>query len=280
MRDDDKQTAANSLSGTKPETRPGVRPGTREDQCGTGKIRLFVGPDLGAGLGVVPTRDQTHYLLNVMRLKQGDMVRVFNGRDGEWAARLDAVTKRSCLLALEEKTREQDALPDIWLLFAPVKRARIDFIVQKAVEMGAGRILPILTERTNVARVKGDRLAANAMEAAEQCGLLNVPEVTEPQSFTRLLDQWDELAPGRRIIFCDEAAAPGGALALLTAAKQRPGPLAILIGPEGGFAPAERERLLNRDDTLPISLGPRIMRADTAAIAALAAVQMVLGDWQ
>jgi 16S rRNA (uracil1498-N3)-methyltransferase len=254
--------------------------GDRTDQCGTGKIRLFVEPDLKAGLGVVPTRDQIHYLLNVMRLKDGDKIRVFNGRHGEWSAHLDAVTKRSCLLALDEQTREQDALPDIWLLFAPVKRARLDFIVQKAVEMGAGRILPVLTERTNVSRVKGDRLKANAMEAAEQCGLLAVPEVAEPQSLSRLLDAWGDEAPGRKIIFCDEAAAPGGALALLSSMKEGQGPLAVLIGPEGGFSPAERDRLLARDDTLPVSLGPRIMRADTAAIAALAAVQMVLGDWQ
>lgn len=231
----------------------------------------------------MPTRDQIHYLLNVMRLKQGDKVRVFNGRHGEWSAHLDAVTKRSCLIALDQQTREQDALPDIWLLFAPVKRARIDFIVQKAVEMGAGRIMPVMTERTNVSRVKGDRLAANAMEAAEQCGLLAVPEVAEPQSLSHILDNWNDEALERKIIFCDEAAQPGGAMAALMAIKDGPnllGPLAVLIGPEGGFAPAERERLLARVDTLPISLGPRIMRADTAAIAALAAVQMVLGDWQ
>jgi len=258
-------------------------PGARAEQCGTGKIRLFVEPDLQAGLGVVPTRDQIHYLLNVMRLKEGAKVRVFNGRHGEWSAHLHAVTKRSCLIALDQQTREQDVLPDIWLLFAPVKRARIDFIVQKAVEMGAGRIMPVMTERTNVSRVKGDRLAANAMEAAEQCGLLAVPEVTEPQSLSRILDNWHEEAPERKIIFCDEAAQPGGAMAALMKIKDNPetvGSLAVLIGPEGGFAPAERERLLARPDTLPISLGPRIMRADTAAIAALAAVQMVLGDWQ
>ena len=254
--------------------------GTRTEQCGTGKVRLFVEPDLKAGLGVVPTRDQIHYLLNVMRLKEGDKVRVFNGRHGEWSAHLDAVTKRSCLIALDQQTREQDALPDIWLLFAPVKRARIDFIVQKAVEMGAGRIMPVMTERTNVSRVKGDRLAANAMEAAEQCGLLAVPEVTEPLALSRILDTWNDETPGRKIIFCDEAAQPGGAMAALMNIKDNHGPLAVLIGPEGGFAPAERERLLARPDTLPISLGPRIMRADTAAIAALAAVQMVLGDWQ
>ncbi len=253
------------------------------DHCATGKVRLYVAADLGQGLGIVPTREQTHYLLNVLRLGNGERLRLFNGRDGEWLGRLDEVTKRSCLIALERQTRPQDSLPDLWLLFAPVKRTRPDFIVQKAVEMGAGRILPVLTDRTNVARVKEDRLIASAIEAAEQCGLLAVPEVLPPGPLSHLLDTWDEVAPGRRIIFCDEVAASGGTFstleALATSQDKGPGPLAVLIGPEGGFSPAERTRLLERGDTVPLSLGPRIMRADTAAIAALAAVQLVIGDW-
>lgn len=249
------------------------------DHCATGKVRLYVEADLGEGLGVVPTRDQTHYLLNVMRMGDGDNVRLFNGRDGEWLGRLDEVKKRSCLIALEKKTREQDALPDIWLLFAPVKRARLDFMVQKAVEMGAGRLLPVTTERTNVARIKLDRLRANAVEAAEQCGLLSVPQISEPQSLERLLNDWSDDDNGRRIIFCDEAA-PGATTLDQLKEVDGTGPLAVLIGPEGGFSPAERERLLRRTDTHAISLGPRIMRADTAAVAALAAVQLVLGDWR
>ncbi|AWY99761.1 ribosomal RNA small subunit methyltransferase E [Rhodobiaceae bacterium] len=257
--------------------------GTGPDHCGTGKVRLFVEAGLGEGLGVVPNRDQIHYLLNVMRLSDGDHVRLFNGRDGEWLGRLDEVKKRSCLIALEKKTREQDVLPDIWLLFAPVKRARLDFMVQKAVEMGAGRLLPVNTARTNVARIKQDRLRANAVEAAEQCGLLSVPEVEEPQSLGALLNDWSADMGGRRIIFCDEAAPKASTLEQLqnlVGAGASAGPLAILIGPEGGFSPAEREQLLNRDDTHAISLGPRIMRADTAAVAALAAIQLVLGDWR
>lgn len=253
------------------------------DHCGTGKVRLFVEPELGEGLGVVPNRDQTHYLLNVMRMSDGDQVRLFNGRDGEWLGRLDEVKKRSCLIALEQKTREQDALPDIWLLFAPVKRARLDFMVQKAVEMGAGRLLPVNTARTNVARIKQDRLRANAVEAAEQCGLLCVPEVEEPQSLERLLASWTETMGNRRIIFCDEAAPKASTLEQLQAlgtAGPQIGPLAVLIGPEGGFSPAEREQLLKREDTYAVSLGPRIMRADTAAVAAFAAIQLVLGDWR
>lgn len=249
------------------------------EKCGTGKVRLFVEADLGAGLGVVPDRDQTHYLLNVMRMGDGDPIRLFNGRDGEWLGRLDEVKKRSCLIALDEQTRPQAPLPDIWLLFAPIKRARLDFMVQKAVEMGAGRLLPVNTARTNVARIKEDRMRANAVEAAEQCGLLSVPEVDPPQNFEQLLASWSDVAPGRRIVFCDEAAPTTSTLQQLQAFGDA-GPLAVLIGPEGGFSPAEREKLLARDDTFAISLGPRIMRADTAAVAALAAIQLVLGDWQ
>jgi len=253
--------------------------GTGPDHCGTGKVRLYVEADLGEGLGVVPNRDQIHYLLNVMRMSDGDHVRLFNGRDGEWLGRLDEVKKRSCLIALEKQTREQDVLPDIWLLFAPVKRARLDFMVQKAVEMGAGRLLPVNTARTNVARIKQDRLRANAVEAAEQCGLLSVPEVEEPQSLGALLNEWTANMGARRIIFCDEAAPKASTLEQLQALGAA-GPLAVLIGPEGGFSPAERDQLLKREDTHAISLGPRIMRADTAAVAALAAIQLVLGDWR
>ncbi|MEQ9246261.1 MAG: 16S rRNA (uracil(1498)-N(3))-methyltransferase, partial [Nitratireductor sp.] len=218
--------------------------GTGLDHCGTGKVRLFVEAGLGDGLGVVPNRDQIHYLLNVMRMSDGDHVRLFNGRDGEWLGRLDEVKKRSCLIALEKKTREQDVLPDIWLLFAPVKRARLDFMVQKAVEMGAGRLLPVNTARTNVARIKQDRLRANAVEAAEQCGLMSVPEVAEPQSLSALLSTWSANMGGRRIIFCDEAAPKASTLEQLQALGTA-GPLAVLIGPEGGFSPSEREQLLN-----------------------------------
>lgn len=251
------------------------------DHCATGKIRIFVEADLGAGLGVVPSPDQCHYLLNVMRLKEGDHIRLFNGRHGEWLGQLAEVKKKSCLVALQSETRPQDAQPDIWLLFAPVKRARLDYMVQKAVEMGASRIQPVLTQRTNVGRMKEERLMANAIEAAEQCGLLSVPEIGEPEHLSKLLDQWAESAPGRRILFCDEAAPEGGVLEKLSTLRSdgKGQAFAVLIGPEGGFSPHERSELLGRDDTIPLSLGPRIMRADTAAVAALAIVQLHLGDW-
>lgn len=250
-----------------------------ETRCATGKVRLYVEADLREGARVEPSRDQAHYLLNVMRMKEGSALRLFNGRDGEWLALIEETGKKACVLRVEEQTRGQEPLPDIWLLFAPVKKARLDYMVQKAAEMGAGIIQPVLTRFTNVARVKEERLEANLIEAAEQCGLLAVPELREPQALEKLLDEWDGLSPKRRILFCDEAAEPGAALETLEAERAK-GPWAVLIGPEGGFAPEERERLLAREDTCPLSLGPRIMRADTAAVAALAAVQLVLGDWR
>lgn len=249
------------------------------ERCATGKTRLYVTADLAAGVPVELGRDQAHYLLNVLRLKEGAPILAFNGRDGEWLCALSEVRKKAASLLPERMTRAQEGLPDIWLLFAPVKKARLDYMVQKAAEMGAGVIQPVMTRFTNVARVKEERIEANLIEAAEQCGLLAVPEFREPQSLEKLLDGWSGQTPARRILFCDESAPPGSALAQLEGERGK-GPFALLIGPEGGFAPEERERLLAREDTCALSLGPRIMRADTAAVAALAAVQLVLGDWR
>jgi 16S rRNA (uracil1498-N3)-methyltransferase len=252
------------------------------EHCGTGKTRLHVEADLAAGAEVALGKDQSHYLLHVLRMGAGERVLLFNGRDGEWAAEIAEAGKKSCRLRVIERTRPHQPLPDIWLLFAPVKRARLDFIAQKATEMGAGAIQPVVTRRTIVSRVKDERLKANVVEAAEQCGLVALPEVREAEKLDALLDRWTERTGGRRILFCDEAAVPGGAKAALEALAAEVGrgaPLALLIGPEGGFDEAERARLHARKDTVAISLGPRIMRADTAAIAALAAVQLFLGDW-
>lgn len=251
-------------------------------RCATGKARLYVDVDLGDEAEIGLDKDQSHYLLKVLRMGVGDHVALFNGRDGEWAAEIAVATKKSCGLVVTRQMRSHEPLPDIWLLFAPVKKARLDFIAQKATEMGAGVIQPVLTRRTIVSRVKDARLQANVIEAAEQCGLVAVPEVREAEKLDTILDHWTEQAPARRILFCDEAAAPGGALAVLEALAKADGrgqPYALLIGPEGGFDETERARLHARKDTVPISLGPRIMRADTAAIAALAAVQLILGDW-
>ncbi|MDF1686325.1 MAG: 16S rRNA (uracil1498-N3)-methyltransferase [Parvibaculaceae bacterium] len=250
------------------------------DHCGTGKCRLFVNAPLEPDATYEPDKNQSHYLIHVMRLKLGESVLLFNGVAGEWRAQVSQLGKRGLTLSVVEQTRPHQSLPDIWLLFAPIKRARLDYMVQKAAEMGAGKVMPVMTRRTMVSRVNEDRLRANLVEAAEQCGLVSVPSLEPALKLDAVLDRWAEMAPGRRLIFCDETAQSGAALESLQALKSGGEPLAVLIGPEGGFDPGERARLLKRDDTVVLSLGPRIMRADTAAVAALSVVQLVLGDWQ
>ena len=240
------------------------------------KVRLHLDQPLGAGQPLTLAPEQAHYLLNVMRLGPGARILIFNGRDGEWLAELAPEGKRSARVLPLAPTRPPAPPPDLWLLFAPIKKARTDFIVEKAAEMGVRRILPVQTDFTNAERIARDRLQAHAVEAVEQCGGTFVPEVAELAPLARVLDRWDA---GRRLMLCDEAAA-GAARALPDAAPgTAPGPWAVLIGPEGGFSPAERARL----HTLPFvhvtSLGPRILRADTAAVAALALWQARLGDW-
>lgn len=237
--------------------------------------RLFVSDGLESGAEIACGRDQANYLLNALRLARGDEVVVFDGANGEWLARLAASERGSCTLAVEAQLRPQAVGPDLHYLFAPLKRARLDYMVQKATEMGVARLAPVTTRHTQVARVNLERMRANAVEAAEQCGILWVPEIAPPRSLEAVLGDWDE---GRRLIYCDEhmgVADPLAALAALT-----PGPLALLIGPEGGFGEEEREALRAKPFVTPISLGPRVMRADTAAIAALALVNAVLGDWR
>lgn len=235
------------------------------------KIRLFVDAELGQGQRVPLSRDQAHYLFGVMRQAVGAHVSLFNGRDGEWRARVVEAGKRAAVLLCEARTAPQRQPPDLWLIFAPIKKARTDFIVEKAAEMGAARILPVLTDLTNSERVRRDRLQAHAIEAAEQCGGTFVPEVAEAAKLSALLDAWDT---ARRIMFCDEALAGAG-----RALPGDPGPWAILIGPEGGFSDAERARLATMACAHAVSLGPRILRADTAAVAALTVWQQALGDW-
>jgi 16S rRNA (uracil1498-N3)-methyltransferase len=219
-------------------------------------------------------RDQAHYLFGVMRQAAGAHVALFNGRDGEWLAEVAEAGKRGGTLACLEQTRPLQLPPDLWLLFAPIKKARTDFIVEKAAEMGAARILPVQTDFTNSERIRQDRLQAHAVEAAEQCGGTYVPDVAELQKLSRLLDHWPA---ERQLMFCDEAEV-GNALQL--AAETRKGaPWAILIGPEGGFSEAERKRLHDLPQSHVVSLGPRILRADTAAVAALTLWQQALGDW-
>jgi 16S rRNA (uracil1498-N3)-methyltransferase len=237
--------------------------------------RLFVEAELAAGAVVGCNLDQANYLRNVLRLKVGDPILVFNGRDGEWRATLAEAGKRGAALNVGEKVREQAGGPDIDYLFAPLKRARLDYMVQKAVEMGVARLRPVLTRRTIAERVNMDRLAANAIEAAEQCGILRIPELHAPERLEHVIAGWDAK---RALIFCDEDSDEAGPFAAL--ARVTPGPLAVLIGPEGGFEAGERELLSRQPFVTRISLGPRILRADTAAVAALALVNAILGDWR
>lgn len=237
------------------------------------KIRLYVAADLDAEADVILSREKAHYLVSVMRRGVDDRVALFNGRDGEWVARIRAAGKRAATLVCEERLREQNAAPDLWLAFAPVKKARTDFIAEKACELGCRRVVPVFTEFTNSERVNVERLQAHAVEAAEQCGFLSVPVVAEPRTLDKLLGEMDE----RRILFCDESG--GGDPVLKTLQSAEAGPWAVLTGPEGGFSPAEMQRLRSDPRAVAVSLGPRILRADTAAVAALTLWQAVLGDW-
>jgi 16S rRNA (uracil1498-N3)-methyltransferase len=236
--------------------------------------RLFVDATLAAGATVALERDQSNYLGNVLRLSAGDTILVFNGRDGEWQAAI-AGRKRPDQLSIVAQARAQDRLPDLAYAFAPLKHARLDYMVQKAVEMGASRLQPVLTRFTQVARVNLERMRANVIEAAEQCGILSLAVVDEPVPLERFLAH---RKAERLLVFCDEAADLSDPLDALKAARSAHG-VDVLIGPEGGFAEDERALLLRQARTLRISLGPRILRADTAAVAALALVQAALGDW-
>jgi 16S rRNA (uracil1498-N3)-methyltransferase len=236
--------------------------------------RLYVDAALAPGATVALERDQSNYLGNVLRLAVGDTILVFNGRDGEWQASI-AGRKRPDQLTIVAQTRAQDRLPDLSYVFAPLKHARLDYMVQKAVEMGASRLQPVQTRFTQVARVNLERMRANVIEAAQQCGILSLAAVEEPVPLERFLER---RKPGRLLVFCDEAAAASDPFNVLKAASRMDG-VDVLIGPEGGFADDERALLLRQGQTLRISLGPRILRADTAGVAALALVQAALGDW-
>jgi 16S rRNA (uracil1498-N3)-methyltransferase len=262
--------------------------------------RLFVRPALAEGATVDLDPKQANYLINVLRLRDGDTVLVFNGGDGEWRGTLSAAGKKTWRLTATGQTRPQPPAPDFHYIFAPLKHARLDYMVEKAVEMGAGRLRPVITRHTQVTRINRERMEANAIEAAEQCGILTLPTIDEPITLGDLLDRWQKTDTGRRLIFCDESAEgdpltqlaslkrdianasplPGGERDRARANALSANPLAVLIGPEGGFADDERTALLSRPYVTAISLGPRILRADTAAVAALAIVQATLGDWR
>ncbi len=251
--------------------------------------RLFVEGPLEAGGALALSAEQAHYLANVLRLKAGAELRLFNGADGEWSAHLTLLTKRGATAALDTQRRVQTPSADLHLLFAPLKKTRTDFVVEKATELGVAALRPVFTQRTDASRVNAERLGAIAREAAEQCERLDAPAVRPAVALMRLLDGWGDSDAGRRILFCDEAAgradtpwadetsgAPAAASALAAVAS---GPWAVLIGPEGGFSPEERDCLRALDFAVAVHLGPRILRADTAAVAALTLWQSALGDW-
>lgn len=241
--------------------------------------RLYVNPPLARAAQIVLDHTQANYVRNVLRLSVGERILVFNGRDGEWEAHV-AISNRKCVTLVAGKlTRPQEPRPDLHYVFAPLKQARQDYMVEKAVEMGAGVLRPVLTGRTQTSRINSERMHAHAIEAAEQCGILSIPEIAPPIRLDALLGAWDE---NRLLVFCDEDAPSGDPLAALRSRAEAKGPqaLAVLIGPEGGFEPREREALLGLSCVLRLPLGPRILRADTAAIAALALVQAALGDWR
>jgi 16S rRNA (uracil1498-N3)-methyltransferase len=236
--------------------------------------RLFVEVSLQPGADVALARDQAHYLGNVLRLGDGDHVLLFNGRDGEWRAVLRPQSKKAVRAVCEQQLRPQVRPADIAYAFAPLKHARLDYLAQKASELGVAQVEPVVTERTIARKPNMERLKANLVEGAEQCGVLWVPEARDPVALCAFLR---DLPDERSLIFCDEAAKAGSPIASLE--RVAPGPLTVLIGPEGGFTPVEQDRIRAHRNAIPVSLGPRIMRADTAAVAALSLVQAVLGDW-
>jgi 16S rRNA (uracil1498-N3)-methyltransferase len=236
--------------------------------------RLHTMQPLKAGGSFELDRAQANYLLNVLRLKEGDGVLLFNGIDGEWLARIAPQGRKSAGLALEKQTRPQPPAADLTYCFAPLKQARLDYMVQKAVEMGAGVLQPVITQHTQVARLNIERMQANAVEAAEQCGILALPQVREPVGLAQMIEQWE---PQRALVYCDEAKDDADPLEILAPLKGKP--LGVLVGPEGGFSSVEREMLRSQPFVVAIPLGPRILRADTAAVAALAVVQAAAGDW-
>jgi 16S rRNA (uracil1498-N3)-methyltransferase len=239
------------------------------------RTRLYVADDLTAGASVGATESQAHYLRTVLRLETGAPVSLFNGRDGEWRAVIEGFGKGSCTLKVTQRTREQMPEGDLWLAFAPIKRARIDFLVEKATELGVSVLQPVITERTQVDRVNLVRLSANVLEAAEQTERLTLPEVRAPLPLDRLISTWPA---GRRLLLCDESGSSRDIASALGA--EQPSLWGVLTGPEGGFTERELDALKKLPFVCPVGLGPRVLRADTAALAALAVFQALLGDWR
>ena len=240
--------------------------------------RLFVEPDLAAGTDLTLNKDQSLYLAAVLRKSVGDEVVLFNGRNGAWLCWLTSDSKKSVTLEVIEQIASQSPPSDLWYGFAPLKSERLDYMIQKAVEMGVGTVQPVMTQFTQLHRLKPERLRANAIEAAEQCEVLNVPKVAPAIDLNSLLDGWADTQGERRLVFADEGEASSSPVHALEQLRGRP--IGLLIGPEGGFSDNEREKLRALPFVVPISLGPRILRADTAAVAGLAVIQSIIGDWR
>lgn len=242
------------------------------------KVRLHVPDDLFEGANVTLSKEQSHKLHAVLRLQAGAAAALFNGRDGEWSGVVESLKKNTGSVAVGQQIRGQTPMPDLWLVFAPIKRARINFVAEKTSELGVAEIHPVISRRTMVSRVNTDRLRANAREAAEQCERLDLPQVAETVTLERFLDNWPI---ERRLMWCDEGGSGGPAVEVLRALDEteKSAPWAVLIGPEGGFDDDERRLIADLPHTHPVSLGPRLLRADTAAAAALSIWQAVLGDW-
>lgn len=241
--------------------------------------RLFVEPDLRDGLSLGLDAAQTHYLRRVLRLSPGGAVTLFNGRDGEWLGRIEAFGREHCAVAVCERHRRQESEPDLWLVFAPIKRARIDFLVEKATELGVSELRPVVTRRTVVERINLERLRANAIEAAEQSERLSVPRLYETESLERLMTRWPA---ERRLLLCDESGTAQPIAAALAGSPSGPGSgfWAVLVGPEGGFTETELDALVKLPFVCRVGLGPRVLRSETAALAALAVLEALLGDWR
>ena len=240
--------------------------------------RLYVSHPLGDGAELVLDHDQTNYVINVMRMKQGDALILFNGRDGAWMARVTDAHRKGATLTVSVQTAHQTPTPDLWFGFAPLKTGRLDYLVQKATEMGAGVIQPVITRYTQTRHLRADKLAANIVEAAEQCEVLSVPVLAPEIELPELIAHWQQTQGLRRLVFCDESAPANSPVGTLSDIDGLP--IGVLIGPEGGFSDDERDLLLAQAFVVPISLGPRILRADTAAVAALAVIQSIIGDWR
>jgi 16S rRNA (uracil1498-N3)-methyltransferase len=256
-----------------------IAPGSQMAHYDFAARRLYLDAPLYEAARITLNQTQANYVHNVLRLGEGAKILVFNGRDGEWEAQVAAASRKHVLLEAQRMMRPQEPPGDLYYLFAPLKHARLDYMVEKAVEMGASLLRPVITCRTQASRVNSERMRANAIEAAEQCGILSIPEIAPPARLDALLSAWDQ---ERLLVFCDEDAPLAEPCAVLRAraGAARPRALAVLVGPEGGFDPKERRALLGLPRVVRLPLGPRILRADTAAVAALALVQAAFGDWR